>query len=234
MDNTIPAISSLKMNLLLDRIQRKDETIENLLNENECLKTESRAKDEEQNRIRQKWKAQAEDMLRLLKTEQRELVAQNQLLERQFRDSQEEKNKLRDENDKITKEYANLQLTVAKNKRIYEQHTDRISIREDNDFTVRDLSIQVDTLKSEKESLQAILSSKENAIKTLQTKQEEIVADLRIERNKNSDLNRERVSLKGMVVYKKDVNLYMALNYEIVLYFIHLPLAKHFFYCALK
>ncbi|XP_057302210.1 early endosome antigen 1-like [Hydractinia symbiolongicarpus] len=199
MDNTVPAISSMKMKLLLDRIQRKDETIENLLNENERLKTESRTKDEEQNRVRQKWKAQAEDMLRILKTEQRELVAQNQLLERQLRDSQEEKNKLRDENDKITKEHANLQLIVTKNKRINEQHADRVSIRKESDFTVRELSFQVETLKSEKASLQAVLSSKENAIKMLQTKQEELVADLRIERNKNSDLNRERVSLKGQL-----------------------------------
>ena len=172
--------------------------------ENELLKKDLTSKDEEQNRIRQRWRKEAEDAIRNLKTKYEDVEVQKQILERQLYESEKEKNRLRNDNDSVIKDYADLQEKIATDTCLRQQN-DRKEITPTMEKKLgsekemnRILSADLQSSRKENENLAAIITSKEDALKRSQLNVQSIQDDLMKEKNKHSATDKERTSLKGM------------------------------------
>jgi len=169
----------------------------------EILKTEARNKDEEQSRVRQRWRKEAEDALRNLKTNYKDVLAQKRLLEKQLEEVDEEKENLRSKNDRLEKDLADTQANVASEKRSMQlnmkEQDSPVQISSDlgHKEIARLLSHDMQSVRKENSKLVEILTSRDEAVKILKSKLLESEEVLQKEMNSNEELKCEISSLKG-------------------------------------
>ena len=170
----------------------------------ESLKTEARNKDEEQSRVRQRWRKEAEDALRNLKTNYKDVLTQKRLLEKQLEEVDQEKEELRSKNDCLEKDLADTQANVASEKRsmqLYMKEQDS-SVQSSKDLDHREiarlLSLDLQSVRKENANLTEILTLRDEAVKILKSKLFENGEVLQKEKKSNKELKNEVNSLKGI------------------------------------
>ncbi|XP_066911870.1 putative leucine-rich repeat-containing protein DDB_G0290503 isoform X1 [Clytia hemisphaerica] len=105
------------MQRMVDSLTDRERENITLRHELESLKAESQVKDEEQTRVKQRWRKEAEDALRNLKTTLKDVTAQKRLLENQLSEVEKEKENFRAKSDHLEKKLADLQTEVASKQR---------------------------------------------------------------------------------------------------------------------
>lgn len=191
---------------LKEVLKSKEEVIEKLKSEIENLKSDSRIKDEEHSRIRQLWRKEAEDALRTLKTSYEDVLTQKRLIEKQLIVNDQEKEKLRSNNDSIEKELATLNATIANEKRNLQIKEDaqmsslgnpsEKSNQSEKEMLVADLQ----QARKDKKAMSESLRIRDETLSKLQNSFSKVEIKLSEEEKKNSSLNEELATLKGFYI----------------------------------
>ena len=168
----------------------------------ESLKVEVRTKEEEYSHAKQRWRKEVDDAIRNMKTDYHDVYTQKRLLEKQLLDFDGEKEALRAKNDRLEKELADLQTDIASKKRdmqlnLLDQEDSTAGLAASTPATANDREIarilmaDLQAIRKENQTLTHALSTKNEEIKTLDTKLAQQKEQLH--REKTSDLDAGKI-----------------------------------------
>jgi len=196
--------SQKKIKRLNDLLHNKNTELNQLHAEIELLKGELTSKDEDQHRVKQRWRKEAEDAIRNLKTSYEDVLAHNRMLEKQLSESESEKIKLRQSNDDIAKDHLDFQTIVAAEKLNFQKEQQQYSksasrTTDQSKELTKMLSSDLQTFRKENESMAVALTTKDDQLKKLKEELSTTESKLNTERQSNKSVNKENVALKGQL-----------------------------------